>query len=249
MTSGNFDGGATDQIVTAFREDCSPRSRVCSTIVRRGSGIGESGLTDQGVILKTSAQVTALTHGDYDKRGKDALVIALWDGAKASVKVDDTTVDLSPHIGRVTAMTSGDVDGDGTVEIVMAVSGSAGDRIYVAKGSDLTHHALPAIRSGTVLGLAAVNLDGNASNRAQLVTALSNGEVWVGDGTTAVETHLLYHGTGFDVPAIAAGRATGAASAEFLSAFVTPNGGSSQIWTGDHKGLTSRSKLYEWPSL
>jgi hypothetical protein len=241
MVAGDFDASGRDQLVTAFRSGAH-------WIVRRGTGVGEGGLADLGTVLTTDSQITALAAGDLDQTGKATLAVALWDGTSAHVRIGDHTIDL-PGLGRVTAMTTADLDGDGAVELVTAVAQGANARVYVAHGvSNLTAAQLPAIAGSTVTALAAGELDGDASDGAELVTALSSGEVWQGDGTSAVQKKRVYQSSSFGIPSLSA-RARAGSTAEILTAFVTSTGSVVQVWLGDQTALTSTAKLFEWPAL
>jgi hypothetical protein len=242
LAAGHFDNSGRDQIVAAVRNGTR-------TVVSRGGGIGEGGLTDLGTVLDTADEVTALTAGDVDGDGVDDLVIALWDGTATRVVVGAQTIYTSTT-SRITALTTGDLDGDGTVEIVTALTSGTEARIYASAGAaNLTGR--PLYTGGqAITALSAGELDGDASNGAELVVAFADGTVRRGDGTTDLGTQALYESASFRVRALVTADLDGTPGTdETLAAFVTQDGATAQVWAGNGANLLSNAKLYQWPQL
>jgi hypothetical protein len=261
LASGDFDGSGHDQVVAALRAGNGP------TELHRGSGSGEAGLTDLGLLGTTEGTartVTAMTAGDYDGDGIDELVIAYWDGVKAEVY--RTVVGASAELvyeapsSKITELATGDFDGDGKVEVAAAVVSGGETRVYVGHGAgDLTATLLYTTLTESVTALAAGEYNDNPADGDELLTALftstsSATEVWKGDGSTpagGVKTFAkLYASQGFRVPVLVGGDYRSEAGDETVGVFTTASSNTVQVWAGNgNTDLLSYFKFFQWPKL
>jgi len=272
MTSGDFDGDGTPEIVSAIRN-----TQTDVTEIWRGTGNAEfalDALKNRGRIYTTAGtdwHISALTSGRFGPLVSDGLVIAFVNDRETRVYLAPAAVwggavkRLYQSSGfRVTHLAAGDFRGDGTTLLATAFEAPSNYVVYIGDGYSSNVGATNAKKiygSGTsrVAALSAGNFDsGYRGAGDELVTALDNGattSMFLGDGWT----HWLY-GSGatnirqlygpspdWDVTSLTAGDFRADALDEFATGFHRANV-QVQVWCGDAAtSATGRYTFYQWP--
>ncbi len=163
MTAGDFDGDGDDELVIAFSDPSLTANPVYFWEDPEPGVVPGAGACSDGVRLVTVREyhVTALASGDFDGDADDELVIA----TSRSERHTDNRVDvyeyfsgwtgsgslgdpLTIHRGKTaagyaTAMAAGDFDGDGTDELMVALSNHGLDSNEIRFVDGITREASP----------------------------------------------------------------------------------------------------------
>lgn len=125
--------------------------------------------------------------GDIDGNGRDDLV--LWNATKITILFNDgndsfARVDTYDGVTRVLDLSTGDFDGDGVVELLVATATSAGPQVWNA---DRTGHvALPAWNPSGFGTVGWITGDFNGDGRADAFTyryGFSGADMWLSTGS------------------------------------------------------------------
>ncbi len=215
MTSGDFDGDGTPELITAT-EDSSSNTRI-----HRGDGTalpwlagGPNGLKNLGLGASgsdpiygptTGWDVLALTAGNYDtSSGEDELLTAfkristgmtyVYRG-NGETSVTDLGIPYGPTGWTIKAMATADFgntatgshSGDGIDDVVTSFYSNGEDRVYAGNGlNSLTLRELMRSTTEHVTAMAAGELDGDGD--ADLITSLDSGT-----------TRRVYRGNGWSL--------------------------------------------------
>ena len=192
-----------------------------------GDGAGRFSTT---TVAAGSSSTVAVAHGDVDGDGDLDIVtcqntadnigraeVLLNDGAGSFIQV----IPLHGSNASTNAVALGDVNGDGTLDIIVARTGAANDLFLNGGTAGFTHSVLPGDNSTTTTALALGDVDGDGD--LDLISAVEGGNVLLlnldGEGTFNVSVDAFNVSGG---------------SSSLVSSLVTVSGGqypSEVAWT------------------
>ncbi len=201
MASGDYDGDGRDEVLTAFRHGTD------KTSVYRGNGWSwNTGATSHGIVYtSTYFRIPAMVTGDVDGDGRDDAITAFSTAGEDRVYVGDGVTGLTNKkriytsvSKRVVALATGDVDGDGHVDLLSALRTANWQETTIWRGNGWNHYtSVPNGLQGQLVYTATspwrvpalVVDDFRAGNADELATVFRHPhrmQIWNGDGDAGV---------------------------------------------------------------
>lgn len=203
MAAGDFDpGDPGDELLTAFRFSTTPTTRIY-----RGDGVSATtGATGQYLSTNSIVQnlpVSAMTAADVDADGMTDTITAFANGWGTYVYVGDGIITAvskrqlyASNTYSVTALSSGDVDGDGRADLLTTLRSSTSPQQHTVWRGDgwtpttgLRGFTLGSGNTFTIPEIVAGDFrEGGADELATVFRRSDAMQIWNGDGVSSLGT-------------------------------------------------------------
>ncbi|WP_444919462.1 right-handed parallel beta-helix repeat-containing protein [Microbulbifer sp. CnH-101-G] len=249
--AGDFDGDGVDELLVAFNYG------TFSKVVRAIGGQGKY-LKDV-LYISPYLNVTDFAVGNFSERGKDEVITAFeLDGSKYTIVFRGDGESSLLNYGliysservKVSAMTSGDFDGDGVSEVVTALKVNS-DETKVFRGdgvrSILNLGSLYSLNNWDVTAMTSGDFSG--VGRDQVITAYKSSfgtRIYRGEGTSSVVNYgYFYSSFQWAVSDMEANRYNNSVVPSLVTAFRHESSGDVKIYNADGINSATTHSFYD----
>lgn len=252
MSSGDYDGNGTDEVLTFLRRSSDGRSEIYS-------GNGRTSILNNGRLYWSDYwDILAMGSGDFNGDGKAEVITSFMSpgGENRLYRGDGSTTITgfgriyTSTYWRVTSLTAGDFDTNGKDELVSAFHSPDVVRLY--KGNGLSsainygyfysspYWTIPAVSAGYF----------ESTSYPTLVTSFklkSTGETRIYHGSDkGAAGSQIYSSTSWDARHLSSGQFNNGSTAELVTAFTASN--RTQIWASNGTTrATGAGIFHRWP--